>query len=96
MLSLPLAGEPREESALMPIESLFLPPACLDHTNGVRSKQKWNDVYNAEKKSYTVIYWGKNFQLQRFGKEIIGRRLTQTKSPIPPLPPAQNSHVFLM
>ena len=39
-----------------------------------------------KKKSYTVIYWGKNVQLQRFGKEIIGRRLTQTKSPIPPPP----------
>ena len=61
LLSLPVAGEPREESALMPIESLFLPPACLDHTNGVRSKQKWNDVYNAEKKILHCYILGKKF-----------------------------------
>ena len=72
MLSLPLAGEPREESALMPIESLFLPPACLDHTNGVRSKQKWNDVYNAEKKNLTLLYIGEKISNSRdLGKKLL-------------------------
>ena len=43
LISLPLAGGPREGKRLMTVEGLFLPPA--DHTksdNCERNTQKWN------------------------------------------------------
>ena len=38
-------------------------------------------AYNAEKKSYSAICWGKKIKLRRFGEKV----LTLTKSPIPRL-----------
>ena len=57
-------------------KALSFHTSLLIDTNRVRNKQKWNYVCNAQK-NLTLLY---------VRQKILARRLTQTKSPIPPSP----------
>ena len=66
----------------------------LDHTNRVRNKQKWNDVYNPEK-ILTLLYVREKISNSRdLGKKFLLAGLPKLNHPYPP--PPQNSQVFIM